>query len=173
MTDIIITIVIILLTIICFTAMIVKEVRQSNRQAPYGKVFVRDFMEMVDDIETAILDSKIEYISVVIGGLFEFKVRIDKETPYQGLEYETIPMYRSHAIYIDDELVCRAHVLDIHCKKRAFIEFSSKRKREEVIDILKSAHVVAKEYNRKNISKWFSKYDSKSFYNYSSSEDAE
>ena len=151
---------------------VVKDVRAARRRAPNGKIFIRDFMEMIDDIERALTDSKKDYFEAFVSGNFNFKVRVNKEVPYSGLEYETIPMYKSHAIYIDDELVCRVHVIDRNCKKHNFIEFSSRRKRAEVIDIVKKAQKVANEYNHENITNWFSKYDSKSFYqDYSSSEE--
>lgn len=144
--------------------MTITEIKASRRQAPDGAVFVRDFMGMVNDIETALTDSKKDYLEAFVSGNFKFKVRVNKEVPYVGLEYETIPMYKSHAIYIDDELVCRVHVIHKYYKDKTFVEFSSKRKRDEVIDIVKKAHKVAKEHNYENITKWFSKYDSKSFY---------
>ena len=93
-----------------------------------------------------------------------------KEVPYDGLEWETIPMYYGYGVYINDEIVCRVHIIDANCKKIHFIEFSSKRDRDEVIEIIKEAHKTAKEHNHDQWTKWFSKYDSKSFYqDYSSS----
>lgn len=144
--------------------MTITEIKASRRQAPDGKVFVKDFMEMIDDIETALTDSKKDYLEAFVSGNFKFKVRVNKEVPYTGLEYETIPMYKSHAIYIDDELVCRVHVIHPYYKDKVFIEFSSRRKIEEVIDIVKRAQKVANEYNHEHAVNWFSKYDSKSFY---------
>lgn len=152
------------LVIASFLYMVIIDIKAARRQAPNGKIFIRDFMEMIDDIETALTDSKKEYLEVVVSGNFKFKVRVNKEVPYVGLEYETIPMYKSHVIYIDDELVCRAHVIDRNCKKHNFIEFSSRRKRDEVIDIVKKAQKVANEHNHEHVINWLSKYDSKSFY---------
>ena len=127
-------------------------------------------MEMLDDIETALTNSKEEYLEAFIGDNFQFNVKfrfnvkVEKETPYIGLEYETIPMYKSYAVYIDDEIVCRAHVIRQLSKDHTFLEFSSKRKSDEVIDIVKKADKVARELNHERVVKWFSKYDSKSFY---------
>lgn len=143
---------------------VITDIKASRRQAPYGKVFIRDFMEMIDDIETALTDTRKEYLEAFVTGNFKFKVRVEKETPYIGLEYETIPMYKSYAVYIDDEIVCRAHVIRQLSKDHTFLEFSSKRKRDEVIDIVKKADKVARELNHERVVKWFSKYDSKSFY---------
>ena len=164
MNDIWCVVIIIAVVVVSFLYMAVTDIKSVRRQPPYGKVFVRDFMEMIQDIETALTNSKKEYLEAFISGNFKFKVKVEKEIIHIGLEYETIPMYHSHAIYIDDELVCRAHVIDHNCKKHNFIEFSSRRKRDEVIDIVKKAHKVANEYNHENITNWFSKYYSKSFY---------
>ena len=164
MNDIWCAVIVVSSTVVFSLYMAITEIKASRRQAPDGKVFVRDFMEMIEDIETALTDSNKDYLEAFVSGNFKFKVRVNKEVPYVGLKYETIPMYKSHAIYIDDEIVCRVHVIDKDCKDNAFIEFSSRRKRDEVIDIVKKAHKVAKEYNHENITKWFSKYHSKSFY---------
>ena len=164
MNDIWFTIILISVVVGCCLYITITEIRASRRQAPDGKVFVKDFMEMIYDIEDALIDSKKEYLEAFVSGNFKFKVRVNKEVPYVGLEYETIPMYKSHAIYIDDELVCRAHTIYKDCKNNTFIEFSSQRKRDEVIDIVKKVYKVAKEYNHESITRLFSKYDSKSFY---------
>lgn len=142
----------------------IQDIRAARRAAPYGKVFVRDFMEMIDNIETALTNSKKDCLEAFVTGNFKFKVKVEKETPYIGLEYETIPMYKSYAVYINDEIVCRAHVITKYSKDYTFLEFSSKRKRDEVIDIIKKADNVAREYNHERITNWFSKYDNKSFY---------
>lgn len=168
MTDIIISIVMILLTIICLTAMTVKE---ANRKAPYGKVFVKEFIDMVDDINTAIIHNSLPCIAVNVHR-HSFKVNIKSEVPYNGLQYETIPVYKSYAIYIDDEIVCRCHHIQHGYKDHHFIEFSSKREIDEVIEIIKEAYIEAKEHNHDYMRKLFSKFNSKSFYqDYSSSEE--
>jgi len=154
----------IFITAIGMTCMITKDVKAWRRKAPDGKVFVRDFMQMIEDIETALTHSKKDNVEATISGNFKFKVRVSKEVPYVGLEFETIPMYKSHGVYINDELVCRAHIIRGYCKNNIFIEFSSKRKRDEVIDIIKRAQKVANEYIYENAVNWISKYDSKSFY---------
>lgn len=144
--------------------MVVGDIKEVRRKAPYGKVFVRDFMEMIDDIETATTHSNKKYIEAFITSDFKFKVKVEKELPYTGLEFVTIPMYKSYAVYIDDEIVCRAHIIRQLSKDHTFLEFSSNRKMEEVIDIVKKAHKVAREYNHDIVTKLFNKYDSKSFY---------
>lgn len=171
MTDIILCIGIILLAIICGTAMIVKEVKQSTRQVPYGKVFIKEFVAMVDDIRHALIYCRLSCIDVTVNK-YKFRVSVKDEVPYDGLEYEITPVYKSFAVYIDDEIVCRVHRI-CHCyKDHYFIEFSSKRERDEVIEIIKKAHIEAKEHNYGYVKKLFSKYNSKSFYqDYSSSEE--
>jgi Lhr-like helicase len=172
MNDKLFAIVVFSITSVFILSFIINDIKAFRRAAPYGKVFVRDFMEMLDDIETALTNSKEEYLEAFISGNFKFNVKVEKETPHIGLEYETIPMYKSYVVYIGDEVVCRAHVIRQLSKDHTFLEFSSKRKRDEVIDIVKKADKVARELNHESVVKWFSKYDSKSFYkDYSSSED--
>ena len=164
MNDKLFVIVVFSITAIFILSFIINDIKAFRRQAPYGKVFVRDFMEMLDDIETALTNSKEEYLEAFISGNFKFNVKVEKEISHIGLEYETIPMYKSYAVYIDDEIVCRAHVIRQLSKDHTFLEFSSKRKSDEVIDIVKKADKVARELNHERVVKWFSKYDSKSFY---------
>ena len=87
MNDIILGIVIMLLTTICFTAMIVKEVKQANRNAPYGKVFVKEFVEMIDDIKYALVYNSLTCIATTVNR-FSFRVNVKEEVPYDGLEIE-------------------------------------------------------------------------------------
>lgn len=164
MNDVWCAIIIFSIAIVGMLYTIIRDIKAFRRRAPDGEVFVKDFIEMIGDIETALTNSKKDYLEAFISGNFKFKVRVNKEVPYAGLEYETIPMYRSHAIYIDDELVCRVHVIHKDSKDTAFVEFSSRRKRDEVIDIIKKAQKVANEYNHEHAVNWLSKYDSKSFY---------
>lgn len=164
MNDKLFAIVIFSITAVFILSFIINDIKAFRRQAPYGKVFVRDFMEMLDDIETALTNSKEEYLEAFVSGNFKFNVKVEKETPHIGLEYETIPMYKSYAVYIDDEIVCRAHVIRQLSKDHTFLEFSSKRKSDEVIDIVKKADKVARELNHERVVKWFGKYNSKSFY---------
>ena len=155
----------------CFIAMSVKECREANRKAPYGKVFVKEFVEMVDDIHHAIYCCPLSCIDVSLHG-YKFRVNVKAEIPYEGLEHEITPVYKSFAIYIDDEVVCRVHKILHSYKDRYFIEFSSKRNRSEVIEIVKEAHKLSRQYNHEYVTKLYSKYNSKSFYqDYSSSED--
>lgn len=164
MSDKLFAIVVFSILAVFILSFIINDIKAFRRQAPYGKVFIRDFMEMLDDIETALTNSKEEYIEAFVSGNFKFNVKVEKEIPHIGLEYETIPMYKSYAVYIDDEIVCRAHVIRQLSKDHTFLEFSSKRKRDEVIDIVKKADEVARELNHERVVKWFGKYDSKSFY---------
>ena len=164
MNDVWYAVIVISVAVVFVLYMILGDIKECRRKAPYGKVFVRDFMEMIDDIETAIIHSNKEYIDTFINGNFKFKVKVKKELPYTGLEFVTIPMYKSYAVYIDDEIVCRAHIIRQLSKDHTFLEFSSNRKMDEVIDIVKKAYKVAREYNHERINNWFSKYDSKSFY---------
>lgn len=154
-------IVVVIFWIVCFT----KEIRKYRRKVPDGKVFIKEFVEMVQDTQTAVLylmlDKKIDYIDINIKE-HNFKVSIKSEASYEGLTYSTIPMYMSCGIYIDDEIVCRLHIINDYLKKRNFIEFSSKRNIDEVLEILKGAHSIAKEHIRARFPDC--RCDRKSFY---------
>ena len=143
---------------------IVENIRDSRRQAPYGKVFKRDFLEAVDDIVRAMRHNKLEYITAFVSGNYQFKVKAIEEENREGLDYPSLQIYRSHAIYINDELVCRVHLFGRWSNQDIFVEFSSKRNMDEVIDIVNKAHTQAKQYIKEEVSEWFGKSDSKSFY---------
>ena len=147
----------------CFIAMTVTEYRKANRTAPYGKVFVKEFVDMVDDIKYALVHNSLSCITTPVNR-YSFRVSVKEEVPYDGLEYEITPVYKSYAIYVDDEIVCRVHKIR-HCyTDHHFIEFSSKRERDEVIEIVKSVYTVAKDINYESMRKFISKSNSKSFY---------
>ena len=158
--------------IIFWVSFTIKDIKKMRRQPPDGKVFIKEFVETVKDIYDGIVNSRIDknvdFITSHVNK-HTFRVRVEKQAPYDGLEFETIPMYKNYTIYIDDEVVCRVHFIHKDCKDKPFIEFSSKRDRDEVIEILRCAHVVANEINHEWTRQLFSKYNSKSFYQ--SSED--
>ena len=72
--DTIFPIVMAFLTIILCTAMAVTEVKKSNRQVPYGKVFVKEFVEMVDDIKYAVVCNKLPCVTATVNR-HSFKVK--------------------------------------------------------------------------------------------------
>lgn len=153
--------------ILCWIIATIKSVRESNRMAPYGKVFKKEFAEIIDNIYRAQLYSKNEHMPVFTNGM-KFDIRV-AEYKQVGLEYSSIPMYKCFDIYINEELVCREHILRELSKDKVWFEFSSQRKRDEIINIIKEADEPAKEFLKKNNKELYKKLGlvSKSFFEYS------
>jgi hypothetical protein len=59
-------------------------------------------------------------------------------------------MYRCYDIYINGEIVCREHIIKEWNKDKIWFEFSSKRERDEIITLVKEAHIPAKEILHKS-----------------------
>lgn len=162
-----------IICIICWIIGIIKEVRASRRMAPYGKVFKKEFAEIVDNIYKAQNYSKNEHMPVFTNGM-KFDIRV-AEYKQIGLEYSTIPMYKYFDIYINEELVCREHIIKEFSKDKVWFEFSSQRKRDEIINIIKEANISAKEFLDKGYKEIQDKLGltRKSFFEYSFNNDTE
>ena len=146
---------------------IIKDIKRVRRSAPYGKVFKKEFTEIIDNIYRAQKISKNEYISAFVNNVM-FKVEVDEYKP-MGLEYSTIPMYMCYDIYINGETVCREHIIKELSKNKIWFEFSSKRERDEIITIIQSADEHAKEILQKSSKEMYERLGlaSKSFFEYS------
>ena len=158
---------------IAFIVSTVKDIKQWRRQPPYGKVFKKEFAEIIDNIYRAQKISKNEYISAFVNNV-RFKVEVDEYKP-MGLEYSTIPMYMCYDIYINGEIVCREHIIKELSKNKVWFEFSSKRERDEIIAIINSANEFAKEICEKSNKEMYENLGlvSKSFFEYSFNNDTE
>jgi hypothetical protein len=156
---------------IVYTISIIRDIKQWQRQPPYGKVFKKEFAEIIDNIYRAQKISKNEYISAFVNNVM-FKVEVDEYKPV-GLEYSTIPMYMCYDIYINGEIVCREHIIKELSKNKIWFEFSGKRERDEIIAIINSANESAKEICEKSNKEMYKNLGlvSKSFFEYSSTED--
>ena len=150
--------------VLCWTALIIREIIQARKAAPNGKVFVDNFYDKVKDILRAQIDDNLSHVAVFMPNGFTFNVKVVEDFKQKGLKYETIPMYKCYTVYIDDEPVCRAHNLTVCASNKKCIEFSSKRCHTEVIDIVEHAYSIAKERLNERCAAWFSKYNSVSFY---------
>ena len=128
---------------IAFIVSTVKDIKQERRQPPYGKVFKKEFADIIDNIYEAQKISKNEYISAFVNNAM-FKVEVDEYRP-MGLEYSNVPMYMCYDIYINGEIVCREHIIKELSKDKIWFEFSSERKRDEIINIIKEADTPSKE----------------------------
>ena len=155
----------------CLIISIIKDVRAARRSAPYGKVFKKEFAEIIDDIFRAQKISDQTYIPAFVNNVM-FKVEVDEYKP-MGLEYSTIPMYRCYDIYINGEIVCREHIIKEWSKDKIWFEFSSKRERNEIITLVNATYEPTKEILHKNNKELYEKLGlvSKSFFDYSGTED--
>ena len=158
--------------IICWIISIIADIKRERRKAPYGKVFKKEFAEIIDDIFRAQKISNQTHIPVFTNNML-FKIEIDEYKP-SGLEYSTIPMYRCYDIYINGEIVCREHIFKEWGKDKIWFEFSSKREIDEIITLVKAAYEPAKEILHKNNKELYERLGliSKSFFDNSSSEDS-
>ena len=141
--------------------------------APYGKVFKKEFAETIVGIHRAQEISKNEHITAFVNYVM-FIVRVDEYKPL-GLEFSTIPMYRCYDIYINDELVCKEHIIKEWSKDKIWFEFSSQRKIDEIITLVKEADKHTEEILRKNNKELYERLGlvSKSFFEYSFNNDTE
>ena len=160
------------MVVVCITTSI-KDIKRARRIAPYGKVFKEEFAKIIDNIYRAQKISKNEFISAFVNNVM-FKVEVDEYKP-MGLEYSTIPMYMCYDIYINGEIVCREHIIKELSKNKIWFEFSSKRKRDEIINIIKEADTPSKEMLKQSNKEMYERLGlaSKSFFEYSFNNDTE
>ena len=159
--------------LIIFIISSIKSVKESNRSAPYGKVFKKEFAETIVDIHRAQQISKNGYITAFVNSVM-FKLEVDEYKP-MGLEYSTIPMYMCYDIYINGEIVCREHIIKEWSKDKIWFEFSSKRERDEIINIIKEADTHSKEILKQSNKEMYERLElvSKSFFEYSFNNETE
>jgi hypothetical protein len=169
-TDIIIAASLIIAFIIVFVVSTVKDIKRWRRQPPYGKVFKKEFAEIIDNICRAQKISEYAHLPTFVNNIM-FKVEVDEYKP-MGLEYSTIPMYMCYDIYINGEIVCREHIIKELSKNKIWFEFSSKRERDEIIAIINATNEPANEILKKNHKEINEKYGlaKKSFFKYSDME---
>ena len=159
--------------VVVFIITLIEDIKRARRSAPYGKVFKREFTEIIDNIYRAQTISNNEHITAFINNVM-FKVEVDEYKP-MGLEYSTIPMYMCYDIYINGEIVCREHIIKELSKNKIWFEFSSKRERDEIISIIKSANEPAQEICQKSNKELYKRLGlvSKSFFEHSFNIDTE
>ena len=159
--------------VVVFIITLIKDIKGVRRSAPYGKVFKKEFAEIIDNIYRAQKISQNEYILAFVNNVM-FKVEVDEYKP-MGLEYSTIPMYMCYDIYINGEIVCREHIIKEFSKNKIWFEFSSKRERDEIINIIKEADTPSKEILKQSNKEMYERLGlvSKSFFEYSFNNDTE
>lgn len=119
---------------------VIREIKIARNSAPNGKTFIKRFHEKIVGLLKVQQVNHIEHLNLKINNELSFVVKVIKEVVPPGLQYETIPMYESYCVYINGEAVCRVHVIEVHFKKKAYLEFSSKRKTNEIVDIIESTY---------------------------------
>lgn len=153
-----VTILAILFSII-FILDISRQRKHILESPPYGKKFIKNFEDSLERIcrETEVSNS----VSVIINNI-ALNVKAIKCKPTECLEYYTISPYECIKFYVEDELVAVMHSLNYKYDKKAkYVEFTSKRKQNEIIEIVDLAANVAKNSMRDRLDKSYSK---KSFY---------
>lgn len=166
-------IILVMVCVICWNIWIITDVRRWNRTAPYGKVFKREFAETISDMHRAQQISKNEHITVFVNSVM-FKVEVDEYKP-TGLEYSTIPMYMCYDVYINGEIVCREHIIKELSENKIWFEFSSKRERDEIINIINATNEPVREILKRSNKELYDRLGliSKSFFEYNSNNDTE
>lgn len=151
----------VLLVGVYFTLMIIKDIRDHQNELPYGKRAIKKFADKVYRIYDANKISKEKMIPNKGGMILAVEV-VEKDTG-KGLEYETIPMYKCKAVYINDEEVARVHSVHSNMKDHIFLEFTTKRKMKEIEEIVDAAYNMAEPIYQAHHDKMFAdRY--KSFY---------
>ena len=140
----------------------IKIANEARNTMPYGKKAVRKFAEKVDRIYDANRISKEKMIPNKSGVFLAVEV-VEKDTG-KGLEYETIPMHKCKAVYINDEEVVRVHSIHSNCNDHLFLEFTNKRKMSEIIEIVDGAYNMAEPIYQAHHDKVFRDKYYKSFY---------
>lgn len=117
-----------------------KEVKLWRNQIPDGKDFVNKFNTVVSDIAYACSDDTTPLPCWVNGIMFKVYA---KKINNSHLNYNQ--MYKCFEVWVNGELVCREHIIHKNCKDYIYFEFTDKRKKEEIVDIVNEAHKPARE----------------------------
>lgn len=142
----------------------IAEIRKYRRQAPNGKVFTRKFSDLISAICRASEYDKAKSSLETVVNNKTFKVQVLTELTCKSLKYDTIPTYKSYLIYINEELVCREHILSLDYKEeKVYFEFSFKRELNEIVEIITSAAMEAKKINTAHFNKLLNS-DKQSFF---------
>ena len=131
------------IAVVAYMIVIVKGIKASRNSIPEGKAFIKEFSKIIENIYLAHKLHNLKSTDVVLNNKV-FKVSVERVFEYEGFKYSTIPMYESYLICINDEPVCRKHIIRPEYKTKVFLEFSDKRKINEIVDILKAYNITAK-----------------------------
>ena len=148
--------------IFCGLGLIWSNIRAFRRTPPNGKAFIKKFVNKVKTIQSVLKQNEVPYLRTTIKN-HSFNVKVVNEEAQVGLKYSTIPMHSSKLVYINDEAVCRVHSMDYDFSKKYFLEFSSDRKLNEIIEIIDEVYKIANKLEKDYWNNQFS-LDDKSFY---------
>ena len=116
-------------------------------------------------IASAISYSKKDCLEITSMGE-KFFVRVADEKVAPGIKYTTIPVYTCKNVYINDELVCKVHVLTGLFQKSYCTEYSHQREETEIDHLIKCAHKTAKQIDKDYWKDWLKRQENKkTFYN--------
>lgn len=105
-----------------------------------GRRWKRKFIEKLETIYS--VTSNGDTIELKFNGHI-FNIKVVDEPKQVGLEYDTIPMYKSKLLYINDEPVCRVHYIESLLRKYKFLEFTNARKFEEIVELTQGVYLIA------------------------------
>lgn len=140
------------------------EIKNFVNRKPDGSRFIKKFVHKIDVIYDAIENSEESSIAITVNNHI-FQVTVKKDNNPKSLSYSSIPMYKSMCVYINEEPVCRIHKVHADLKDKNYLEFSSKRKYIEIIEIVEEAYVSASAIRKEQIKTFVGITDSTSFYN--------
>ena len=144
-----------LILLIIYIILFIKQTKRIRNSPPNGKTFIKKFYKIINDIYGAQDIDKCDYINAKIDDKFNFRVNIVRDNTLGPLENINIKVYESFSIYINDEIVCREHILNVlNGKAGIYFEFTRDRDQQEVVDIIKAAHISAIKIINEGIKKY-------------------
>lgn len=135
--DDIIALVCMAVSFICFLFWVYWSTTNEQRT---GRRWKRKFIEKLETIYN--ITGNNEPLELKYNGHI-FKIKVVDEPRQKGLEYPTIPMYKSKLLCINDEPVCRIHYIDGMFRKYKFLEFTNSRKFEEIVELTHGVYLIA------------------------------
>lgn len=124
---------------ICFLWIVFSEWYRASNTLPYGNRAIKKFIKKVETICSVTANDgpiELKYNNKT------FMVKCIDEAKQRGLEYSTIPRYKSKLLYINDEPVCRVHYFE-NFKKHTGLEFTLSRERDEIVELVDATYMIA------------------------------
>ena len=137
-----------------------RDIKAARNEIPYGKDFKKEFSKVVEDVAHAYgLNNNVAIPCWVNGVMFKVIV---KKIDTNHLNYSQ--MYKCYYISINEELVCKEHIIHNNCKDHIYFEFTDKRDTKEIVEIIREAQKPAKEIHHNRVKElglypYKSKYD--------------